>query len=67
MTNPLHLKRYRQRALTAGERITVWLASSFTRLDLTKIQHKCLLVCSEVDRFITVKLENNHTVIHPQR
>ena len=52
-----------QRTLTIGGRITVWLVSSLTRLDLTKKENMLLFVLSEAVQSELDKLETSHTVI----
>ena len=52
-----------QKRLTIGGRITVWLVSSLTRLDLTKNENMLLFVCCEAIESKLVKLETSHTVI----
>ena len=52
-----------QKRLTIGGRITVWLVSSLTRLDLTKKENMLLFVLSEAVQSELDKLETSHTVI----
>ena len=54
-----------QRTLTIGGRITVWLVSSLTRLELTNERNIILFVFSEAVKCNLVKLETSRTVILP--
>ena len=54
-----------QTTLTIGERITVWLISFLTRLDLTEELNMVSFVCSETVQSNMVKLETSRTVIIP--
>ena len=53
---------FSQRTLTLWGRITEWLVSSLTRLDLTK-EENILFVCNETVKSNLVKLETSCTVI----
>ena len=57
--------RLYQRTLAVGGRITVWLVSSLSRLDLTKKEKMLLLVFSEANESKLVRLETSCTVILP--
>ena len=46
-------------------RITVWLGTSLTRLELTKIEDVWLLVCSEAVKYKLVKLKSSCIVMLP--
>ena len=59
------LFRISQKTLNFGGRITVWLVSSLTRLDLTKEDNMFLFACSEAVESNLVKLETVQTGIFP--
>ena len=57
--------RLYQRTLAVGGRMTLWLVSSLSRLDLTKKEKMLLLVFSEANESKLVRLETSCTVILP--